>query len=236
MRHLVGDGWLVPAPGSSIRVCAGPHTRSRAASSSKWRCHSFVACRATSNPMARRYPGSNFRTVVLVALACLIAVGCDGGDPAMAPMCMEKMGCPAGTVCVDGARCEPIPDATIPMSAPRPSLGGSAPRPGGSTGRPGQGSTQDGGIACGGLTLCRGECVDTTIDPTNCGACGITCPAGQGCSQGICCGDNLTVCGNRCVDLLTDPTNCGVCGFPCILGLSCVLGQCTPAQPTPLPF
>ena len=36
-----------------------------------------------------------------------------------------------------------------------------------------------------GLVLCGNVCVDTSVDPSNCGACGVNC-GGQYCANGIC--------------------------------------------------
>ncbi len=45
-----------------------------------------------------------------------------------------------------------------------------------------------GSCTCPGGRSCGGACVDTDIDPLNCGGCGITCVEGQGCAGGSCCG------------------------------------------------
>ena len=42
----------------------------------------------------------------------------------------------------------------------------------------------DGGVACTGSFVCCNEhCVDTTLDPKHCGACGTACPAAQFCAN-----------------------------------------------------
>ena len=42
----------------------------------------------------------------------------------------------------------------------------------------------DGGVACAGSFVCCNEhCVDTTLDPKHCGACGATCPTTQFCAN-----------------------------------------------------
>jgi len=65
--------------------------------------------------------------------------------------------------------------------------------------------------------LCADGCeVDLKSDPKNCGACGNTCDANQGCVDGTCiCPAGTTRCGDVCTDLSVDPDNCGVCGNPC---------------------
>lgn len=189
---------------------------------------------------------------LVFAIVSVVALGCDQGfdDASPAPMCTKTMGCPSGTVCVDGVRCEAIPDASIPRSplgegligpgagvrpGPRPRRDGGAQQDAGVQGRD-AGIGGGGGGCANGLSPCGGTCVNLSSDNANCGACGISCAGGQLCDQGFCCGGTDVVCGDRCTDLQTDPDNCGVCGFQCIVGLACVLGQCTPPSPTPQPF
>jgi hypothetical protein len=78
-----------------------------------------------------------------------------------------------------------------------------------------------------GLTCCKGQCVDANSDPSNCGACGNACPAGESCNQGTCenkCGgssgvscppDKPDCCKGQCVDTNSDPSNCGKCVNAC---------------------
>jgi hypothetical protein len=110
-----------------------------------------------------------------------------------------------------------------------------------------------------GGTLCPGNtgsntCVDSTTDPLNCGSCGSSCAAGEGCCNrtcnnlstalncgscgnacsggktcqgGVCaCPQGQTECGGVCRDLATDVANCGLCGNACAQGASCVGGKC----------
>jgi hypothetical protein len=104
-------------------------------------------------------------------------------------------------------------------------------------------------------TCCELNCVDpanlsamTILDPQNCGACGVTCAAGQLCLNGLC--DDAVVscdstkngalcsrsgaaglcCFGSCVDTLTDPANCYGCGFTCGSGFGCSGGNCTPYE------
>ncbi|MHB8418432.1 MAG: hypothetical protein ACYDCL_10180 [Myxococcales bacterium] len=102
----------------------------------------------------------------------------------------------------------------------------------------------------GGPALCcdvgpgGGSCLDVLDDPRNCGACGVVCPSGQACSNGVCsgtaaaCGPGHTggfcnldagpgyLCcpGGGCTNTLADPANCGACGVVCDGG--CVAGSC----------
>ena len=87
----------------------------------------------------------------------------------------------------------------------------------------------------GGLACCSGDCVDTSIDMNNCGACGNACTDGKSCHEiaigvmGCTCRDWETECNGMCVDLKRDPDNCGQCGHVCASG-SCENGACTCGQ------
>lgn len=67
---------------------------------------------------------------------------------------------------------------------------------------------------------------------SNCGSCGLNCPAGTICSNGQCvanCASGLTNCGGNCYNLLTDVNNCGACGVICAFPNAfavCINGQC----------
>jgi hypothetical protein len=77
--------------------------------------------------------------------------------------------------------------------------------------------------------ICNGQCVDTSLDPENCGDCNTICASGV-CIVGDClvCAAEESVCGQQCANLATDPDNCGACGSPCMSGL-CSNGQCEAA-------
>jgi hypothetical protein len=80
-----------------------------------------------------------------------------------------------------------------------------------------------------GQMLCSAACVDTKIDPGNCGACGTKCTSGHVCSNGQCslsCGGGTTQCGSSCIDTNVDPNNCGSCSHACPAGQLCSAGQC----------
>ena len=79
-------------------------------------------------------------------------------------------------------------------------------------------------------TLCGGACVNTSDDPSNCGACGNVCN-GASCSAGHCtCPGGATYCGiggaGTCVMTSVDPNNGGGFGQACGNGQSCIAGTC----------
>lgn len=87
--------------------------------------------------------------------------------------------------------------------------------------------------------MCGTECIPISIDPANCGGCGVTCGVGEVCSAGGCattCEAGLTACAGHCVDLKTDSEHCNACDFACADGTGCVDGTCqalVPVGPTP---
>ncbi len=87
-----------------------------------------------------------------------------------------------------------------------------------------------GGDACPtGLTDCDGACVQTDLDPANCGTCGNACPEGELCSTGQCateCLGGTTQCDGLCVDINLDPDNCGSCNNVCASDEVCSVAQC----------
>lgn len=89
--------------------------------------------------------------------------------------------------------------------------------------------------SCGaGTTECDGRCVDTSLDPAHCGACGQRCEAGASCVDGTCvaaCPGELVDCDGACRDTATDPLHCGGCDAPCGAGELCAGGSCVLSCP-----
>jgi Stigma-specific protein, Stig1 len=80
---------------------------------------------------------------------------------------------------------------------------------------------------------CAEQCVDTKVDPANCGACGNACPtkplATPICANSQCstkCNSGYSQCGGQCVDTDTDKQNCGQCGKKCKGMQTCTGGSC----------
>ena len=78
---------------------------------------------------------------------------------------------------------------------------------------------------------CDGECIPVSMDPDNCGGCGITCGEGEVCTGGQCvdegdCPGGLTACDGICTDTIYDSDHCGLCGNVCGEGQGCAGGQC----------
>jgi hypothetical protein len=87
---------------------------------------------------------------------------------------------------------------------------------------------------CGGM-CCGNKCVDTMLDPLNCGSCTNTCMNGELCKGGACgcqpsgtaCGTGQSCCGSTgCKSLDSDAFNCGKCGNACPAGQVCASGTC----------
>ena len=101
----------------------------------------------------------------------------------------------------------------------------------------GDGGRPDKGIVCGpGATVCDGQCVNLSSNPSHCGVCGTACKAGEVCSGGKCalsCQTGLTDCSGACVNTDSDPKNCGACGTACQAGEVCSAGKCALSCPPP---
>lgn len=93
-----------------------------------------------------------------------------------------------------------------------------------------------------GLDCCNGSCVDTDTNRTHCGACGVSCGAGEFCCEGRCitstdencgacgtsCGESELCCADRCV--ANNSPNCGACGTICPPGTACCGNGCFDLQ------
>ena len=83
-----------------------------------------------------------------------------------------------------------------------------------------------------GTMVCGASCVDTTRDPLNCYACGISCGPAQACVNSSCvpetgCPASQQSCGSGCVDVMVDPLSCGACGNVCPMNKpNCSAGAC----------
>ncbi len=145
-------------------------------------------------------------------------------DPANCGACGVE--CGAGAACVNG-RCAPL--AIGPVGPPGPEAGldqGLDASPV-TEGEPEASASPPGCDA--GLSLCNGECVDTSGDRNNCSACGAACGSGR-CSGGACvCTSNATLCGSACVDTAIAMSSCGTCGSWCADGHVCTKGTCAAA-------
>lgn len=81
---------------------------------------------------------------------------------------------------------------------------------------------------------CSGTCIPISVDPVNCGGCGVTCGPAEVCSAGGCtttCLAGLVPCNGECVDTETDDRHCNTCGTSCGAGQGCVGGNCTAELP-----
>ncbi|MHB8417463.1 MAG: hypothetical protein ACYDCL_05270 [Myxococcales bacterium] len=154
---------------------------------------------------------------------------CAAPMPGLPARCLEADGggCPLG--CMQGQLC----------------VGGSCQQAG-CQGPGGTCAASDGnlGVCC--FVDFSVMCSDLSTDSQNCGGCGVVCPVGQSCANGVCSGDlapcgagrneaycdldagtSLVCCpGGGCTNLEIDSANCGYCDYGCQAGLSCVAGSC----------
>jgi hypothetical protein len=150
--------------------------------------------------------------------ALLVLSGCF--DSLVSGTCAQGY-VPCDGVCVAGTSCQAA-DAAPPLEDAAPPLEDAAPPPDAML-------EPDAAATCPvTVTTCPSGCVDTGVDPANCGGCGVTCDNEQTCSNGTCCGAGALGCRGACIDPLSDPDNCGACGIACPSGI-CQQGACTGA-------
>lgn len=129
-----------------------------------------------------------------------------------------------------------LPDV-LPDGSPAPdAFPDGSPAPDGTASSDATFTPSDAEILCSvGLTRCGTFCIDTQFDPSNCGACGSTCMAGEACMAGRCvpgmdagtpCKAPNVLCGMLCVDVRESATHCGACFRSCPLGSGCRSGAC----------
>ncbi|MHB8419100.1 MAG: hypothetical protein ACYDCL_13565 [Myxococcales bacterium] len=116
------------------------------------------------------------------------------------------------------------PSATSGASSGSTGSGSGGSAGGGSSGGGSSGGSTGGGGSSGGCPdgqagrpeqLCNGTCADVSVDPQNCGGCGVVCP-GEGCSGGLCECNPLSSGGCAVGQLCDD----GACRTQCALGSS----------------
>lgn len=178
--------------------------------------------------------GSSWCRAVLATIACpsvlaVVLTGCgsavEGGRDA-SPSGLDSGGVGSGVdaTTIQGGGLLSGPD------------GGPSGDSSGDVGSSSRGGGADGGATCQAYqTACGGGCIATSVDPSNCGGCGVTCAAPEVCSSGACsdagCLSGLSACSGSCVDLNNDSTNCGTCSHACATGTGCAGGTCVPSAP-----
>lgn len=173
--------------------------------------------------------------------------GVDSGPPPSdcAPECLDTQRC-CGGVCIERS----VPQGTDRRSDPSfancngcglacvAERASSCSVPGGGTGTP--------RCLCGDFECIAGEacvleggnwfCINTSTDPSNCGAIGNRCAQGESCVSGVClcgssgggsCTTGQACCAGACRDVSADPMNCGGCGVACLVNApNCNSGTC----------
>ena len=80
------------------------------------------------------------------------------------------------------------------------------------------------------VASCNGQCVNTQIDPMNCGVCGNMCLTAERCEGGMCvsmCSPGMEYCNGVCASTRDNPQHCGGCGIACTPAEDCQNGVCT---------
>ena len=174
--------------------------------------------------------GSIASLLALLSLGVACSGSSDGTGEGLGEPSDTGQGTANPTVVPGGGPVDVGPTQTPPAvgDGTNPAGGGLTPGAGNPM-MPGNAGQQTNGCAAG-QSMCGGSCVDFSVDPQNCGACGNFCQGGGGCANGSCVGDcpaGSTSCGGACVDTSVDASNCGGCGTVCPGG-SCVAGSCGP--------
>jgi hypothetical protein len=162
-----------------------------------------------------------------------------GGRAACLSLALEAIQIDAG---VDGGGCQSNADCSPPLKVCQMTRHQCVQCASAADCPPGQQCTTSGacGQSCdpmgrcpGGETCCEQICVDTRVDPLNCGGCGMACTGGATlCCNSVCANASTSVehcggCGNACSTLNGTPTcSAGACSWTCNSGfLHCQSGN-----------
>jgi hypothetical protein len=168
------------------------------------------------------------------------------GTTCASGVCYSSLGMPAQCLPGEDAGSCTGPDNPFGCAPGTTCLAGNCVTSSGCNGPFGNCQAGDGNIGACCQEFIASICSDLTSDAQNCGGCGVQCPSGQTCADGLCSGDvspcgsgrrgafcdldagtSLLCCaGGGCADVETDSANCGYCGYSCQPGLSCLQGQC----------
>jgi hypothetical protein len=179
-------------------------------------------------------------SIALIIIGAVTASGCDSDaqtEGIIRQDCQNDTDCPTGSRCTltsKGQRLCLTPEALNPSDIGEADVEVFDP-----VGTVGCGSVSDPFFCINSELCCEDKCVNTFESDLHCGACGVSCDAGEKCQQGECvcgsqsCVDTETCCADAadsfsCRPLLDDRENCGACGNVCDAGAreSCLDGQC----------
>lgn len=169
--------------------------------------------------------------------------GCEASVTARVTCGSCSLDCGAHAVCVAAGTCgcapgyldcDPrVPGCETPVNDPAHCGGCGVTCPAGLPACDGTHCT----AGCGSLTACGGSCVDTLVDPENCGGCNKPLGLNQVCVAGTpTCAAGFANCDASpgCeVSTLTDAAHCGGCNQACKAGARCDSGVCACAPTTP---
>jgi len=168
-------------------------------------------------------------------------VDCGGGCGPCAPsrLCLTDEDCASEVCTLNRCAMPTCDDGVMNGNETGPDCGGACPACTGGCIRNsdcgGAGVCFDGmcgpGPCSAPLAICAQACVDTRVDPLNCGGCNQPCTGGEACVAGLCravCTGGTRQCGPACVDVGSDPFNCGMCMRACSPAETCIGGSCFP--------